>query len=255
MPSRDRWRSRFQIKEGTWVFVPTQETIEIGHKIKRKIENVWDSPEVFYHLKKGGHVKALQNHLDKKYFLHLDIKDFFGHINRSRVTRSLKDHLPYEEAREIAMESTVRSPESSNPKYILPFGFVQSPIIASVCFSKSAFFRKLHSLFNDGFTLSVYMDDIILSHNNCDRLSEQMSSLKEASERSGFPLNDKKQEGPGERITAFNVFLTKGELSIIPGKFDEFKNAYRSSENKFQRSGIASYVNSINSSQAALLFA
>lgn len=255
MHSRDRWRSRFQIKEGTWVFVPTKETIENGYKIKKRIENVWDSPDIFYHLKKGGHVKALRNHLDKKYFLHLDIKDFFGHINRSRVTRSLKDHLPYAEAREISMESTVRSPESSNSKYILPFGFVQSPIIASVCFSKSAFFGKLRSLCKDGFTLSVYMDDIILSHNNCDKLNEQMSSLKEASERSGFPLNEKKQEGPGECVTAFNVFLKQGELRIIPGKFDEFKNAYRNSGNEFQRDGIESYVSSINPSQAALLLA
>ena len=254
MPSRDRWISKFQIKEGTWVFVPTKETIENGYKIKKKIENVWDSPDVFYHLKKGGHVRALQNHLNKKFFLHLDIKDFFGHINRSRVTRSLKDHLPYEEAREIAMESTVRSPESSSSKYILPFGFVQSPIIASVCLSKSAFFRELRSLCKDGFTLSVYMDDIILSHNYCDRLSEQMASLKEASERSGFPLNDKKQKGPDECITAFNVFLTQGELRIIPEKFDELRNAYRNSENKFQRDGIASYVYSINHSQAGLLF-
>lgn len=253
MPSRDRWISKFQIKEGTWVFVPSRETIENGNKIKRKIENVWDSPKVFYHLKKGGHVRALQDHLDKKYFLHLDIKDFFGHITRTRVTRSLKDHLPYEESREIAVESTVRLPESSSSKYILPFGFIQSPIIASVCFSKSAFFKKLHSLCKDGFTLSVYMDDIILSHNNCDRLTEQMALLKKASERSGFPLNDKKQEGPSEGITAFNVFLTQGELSIIPEKFNELRNNYQNSENEFQRAGIASYVYSINNSQARLL--
>lgn len=253
MPFYDRWKSRFQIKEGTWVFVPTKETIENGYKIKKRIESVWDPPDIFYHLKKGGHVKALRNHLDKKYFLHLDIKDFFCCINRSRVTRSLKEYFSYQEARGIAIESTVRLPESSNSKYILPFGFVQSPIIASVCFSKSAFFRKLLSLYKDGFTLSVYMDDIILSHNNCDKLKDQMPSLKEASERSGFPLNDKKQQGPGECVTAFNVFLRQSELRIIPEKFDEFNTAYRNSESEFQRSGIASYVNSINSSQAAFL--
>lgn len=254
MPSRDRWRSKFQIKEGTWVFVPTDETIAKGYRIKKRIENVWDSPDIFYHLKKGGHVKALQHHLGNKYFLRLDIKDFFGHINRSRITRSLKNHLSYTEAREIAMESSVRLPGSSDSKYILPFGFVQSPIIASLCFSKSAFFGKLSSLCKDGFALSVYVDDIILSHNDCDKLNKQMSSLKDASERSGFPLNDKKQEGPGECITAFNVFLKQGEMRIIPEKLDEFRNVYQNSENECQRAGIESYVNSINSSQAEFLY-
>lgn len=249
MLSRDRWKSKFQIKEGTWVFVPSDETTRKGIKIKKKIENVWDSPDVLYHLKKGGHVKALQAHLNKKYFLHLDIKDFFGHINRSRVTRSLKSLLPYKEAREIAMESTVKLPEALSSIYILPFGFVQSPIIASLCFCKSAFFTKLDSLRKSGFILSIYVDDIIVSHDDCERLMEQMVPLKEASCRSGFPLNDNKQEGPGERITAFNVILSRGELVITPQKFDELKNVYQKTKNEFQRAGIASYVYSINPSQ------
>ena len=137
-PPHARWISKFQIKENSWVFVPTEETIQYGLTIKHLIEKKWAVPKYYYHLRNGGHIKALQKHTSNKYFIHLDIQDFFGHINRSRVTRCMKYYLSYKKARKIAVESTVRLPESATKKYILPFGFVQSPIISSICLNKSA---------------------------------------------------------------------------------------------------------------------
>lgn len=254
MPSHERWNSKFQIKEDVWVFVPTEETIVAGLQIKKLIEDYWSPPEHYYHLQKGGHVRALQKHIKHKFFIHLDIQNFFGQINKSRVTRSLKEHLSYEKAREISVESTVRLPISTEIKFILPFGFVQSPIIASVCLNKSALGRYLSRLeHRKGFAVSVYMDDILVSGNDAENLKIELAKIELVANRSGFPLNTKKQEGPDVCVTAFNIQLSQGLLEIIPSKFQEFATTYLNSENENQRAGILNYIFSINHVQADLL--
>lgn len=254
MPPHKRWSTKFQIKEGTWVFVPTEETIDSGLLIKKLIEDSWSAPKHYYHLQKGGHVQALREHTKHKFFIHLDIQNFFGQINRSRVTRGLKEYIPYEQARVIAVESTVRLPESAEVKYVLPFGFVQSPIIASVCLSKSALGRYLSRLERrKDFAVSVYMDDILVSGNDPEELKREMIKIKTVSEKSAFPLNTKKQEGPDACVKAFNIQVSKGLLKITPSKLQELTDTYVISTNEHQRAGILSYVLSINPHQADLL--
>lgn len=251
MPPHEKWTSKFELKAGAWVFVPTEETIAEGLLIKKLVEDCWTAPNYYYHLREGGHVRALREHTKHRFFIHLDIQNFFGQINRSRVTRSLKEYIPYEQAREIAIESTVRLPESSAAIYILPFGFVQSPILASMCLSKSALGRYLSRLNQrKSVAVSVYMDDILVSSDDHDELGLEMEKIKIASVRSGLPLNAKKEEGPTERVTAFNVQLSQDLLNITPSKLQELASTYSYSLNERQRAGILNYVLSINQSQA-----
>ncbi|HMW40360.1 MAG TPA: reverse transcriptase domain-containing protein [Saprospiraceae bacterium] len=250
MQPHERWNSKFQIKKGTWVFVPTEETIGSGLQIKKLIEEHWSIPKHYFHLRKGGHVRALHEHKKHKFFIHLDIQNFFGQINRSRVTRSLKEYIAYEKAREIAVESTVRLPESAEVKYILPFGFVQSPIIASLCLSKSALGRYLTRLAQQKeYVVSIYMDDILVSANNFDELMNEMMKIKIVSEKSELPLNIEKQEGPGTCVKAFNIEISQGLLQIMPSKLQELAKTYATSENEHQRDGILNYVLSVNPNQ------
>lgn len=166
------------------------------------------------------------------------------------MTRSLKEHVPYERAREIAVESTVRLPESPEVEYILPFGFVQSPIIASICLSKSALGRYLSRLkHRKGLAVSVYMDDILVSSDNHEELLQEMAKIKAVSEKSELPLNEKKQEGPAECVKAFNIKLSQGLLEITPERLQELSDAYLESTNEAQRAGILNYVLSINPNQ------
>jgi len=251
MSSYERWVSKFQIKKYSWVFVLSEEAIRYGLKVKRLIEKKWSVPKFYYHLKSGGHVKALQEHFPNKYFIHLDILDFFGHVNRSRVTRNLKRYCSYEEAREIAIESTVRLPESSVKKFILPFGFVQSPIIASVCLDKSILGRVLRELSEQkDIVVTVYMDDIIISANNTTILSEILRRLEEVAEKALFPFNPEKGEGPSDRIKVFNIYLSQGLLEIAEQRFSELVSVYSNSKNDDQKAGIAGYVSSVNTTQA-----
>lgn len=245
----DQWLYKFRRKSG-WVFVPTDDTIAYGREVKELIEKRWRVPSYYYHLKPGGHVSALRCHRVNNYFLHLDIKNFFGNINASRVTRCLKKMVSYVKAREIAIHSTVHHPRAKHLS-ILPFGFVQSPIIASVCLKESALGQRLHELHKEsGLTVSVYMDDIILSNNNLDELRNVLARIEQASVYSRLPLNKMKQEGPDRKVTAFNVELSQHRLDITADRLRELQDIYHASSNIYQQEGILSYVKSINRTQA-----
>src|ERR1041384_3097719 len=87
---KPKWSNKFEIKPGKWVFIPTVEMVKVGKEIKQAIEDYWKPPRYFYHLRAGGHVRALRAHLGNSTFVRLDIRDFFGSINKNRITRCLK---------------------------------------------------------------------------------------------------------------------------------------------------------------------
>lgn len=252
MPAK--WRTRFQLKPGSWVFVPSEETIDKGLEIKRAIEERWKPPGYYFHLRNGGHVRALQSHLSHTSFVHLDIRDFFGSINRTRVTRCLKEFFGYPDARAMANESTVFYPEDKSRRTILPFGFVQSPIISSICLYQSALGRCLHRLSQSkNVRVSVYVDDIVLSSIDHELSAEALKKVTEAANRSGFALNTEKQEGPTASITAFNIDLSQHALFVEPSRFAKFLASYEESDSEFQKNGILGYVASVNAGQAKIL--
>lgn len=112
-----KWSSKFEHKPGKWVFVPSGECAAVGTKIKAAVEKNWDIPKFYFHLRSGGHVEAIKTHLKHRYFLHADIQDFFGSINRSRITRHIGEWFPYEIAREMANASTVKDPRRFEAVY------------------------------------------------------------------------------------------------------------------------------------------
>jgi hypothetical protein len=251
MSSSEKWVSKFQIKPNSWVFVPNKENIQYGNSLKLSIEKHWSAPNFYYHLNNGGHVKALKSHTEHYFFIHLDIKDFFGSINRSRITRCLKEYFEHSIAREMAIASTVRLPNSPVKKYILPFGFVQSPIIALICLYKCRLHRYLQNLSTvENIAVSIYVDDIVISGDDVEFLAKTLADIKITAKKSGFTLNSAKEEGPAEKITAFNIELSHGSLRTIDTRFDAFCDVYKSSTSANQLEGIIGYVSSVNTSQS-----
>src|SRR6188474_2119178 len=112
MPAK--WLNRFELKPGRWVYVPAADTRASGIAIKAKVEKLWSPPNYFYHLRSGGHVAALRSHTGNNIFFKADIQNFFGSINRTRITRCLKSKISYKVAREWAVASTVQDPGSDS---------------------------------------------------------------------------------------------------------------------------------------------
>lgn len=241
------WLSRFELKPGAWVFVPTVDTIATGREIKQAIQQRWQAPSNYFHLQNGGHVAALRSHIENSWFVHLDIKDFFGSINRSRVTRALKPLFGYVQARAITNGSTVIHPERG--EYILPFGFVQSPIISSICLYKSALGHCLQRLGQTGVAVSVYVDDIILSAKDLPLIQQALEAVKHSAERARFRLNDTKEEGPADKITAFNIDLSTQKLAISSERLAELVASYQAADSSHKQMGILGYVASVSQDQ------
>lgn len=251
MPPYQRWVSKFEIKPGAWVFVPSEQAFDSGREIKKAIEGIWQPPKNYYHLRSGGHVAAIKSHCNNHCFIRLDIENFFGSINKSRVTRCLKPYFGYTEARGIADESTVRHP--TEDKFILPFGFVQSPIIASVCLHEGYLGSTLQKLSKTpGIIVSVYVDDIIISVSDETLAPDIIQRVSEASKRSKLLLSPKKCEGPAGQITSFNINLAHNFTEIEQSRFEEFRRDY-SSGNEYQKEGYKNYIKSVNASQSNLL--
>lgn len=254
MPTK--WVSRFELKPGTWVFVPSNASIELGKEIKTALEARWAAPKNYYHLAQGGHVRALQAHIGNTHFVHLDIKNFFGQVSATRVTRCLKRFFSYAVARDYAVRSTVLDPSNgSKSATILPFGFVQSPILASVCLWQSALGNYLRQLEKSDITVSVYMDDIILSSHDETALLVALKSVETIAERSRLPLNQKKTEGPAPMITAFNIELSNLALNLTVKRLDEFKAKFRATDAVSVQQGILGYIQTVNAGQIAILTA
>jgi len=201
-----KWSNRFEIKAGRWVYVPTSEARREGIEIKRCIAARWHPPEYYYHLRKGGHVAAIQSHLGNSHFIRFDIQDSFGSINRTRVTRCLKPLVPYSEARAWANSSTVRDPVFKGKTH-LPYGFVQSQMLASICLYRSALGTYLHRIHGkNGVVVCVYVDDVIVSACDVDELKVIYSQIQVASARSRLKLSQDKAPRPLRRCPPLTSF-------------------------------------------------
>jgi len=248
------WSNRFEIRADRWVYNPTPESRMLGQQINKLLNKQWKKPSYYYHLRNGGHVEALNIHVENLYFATIDISDFFGNISRSRITRSLKPVTGYKIARKIAKLSTVKASKNYPHSHHLPYGFNQSPILASICLLDSTLGRHLDQLSrSEEVRVSVYMDDIVISAQDEELLNKVFDDILVAAEKSKFVLSGEKTKPVAMQTEAFNIVISHGNMKVKYDRFIKFQHAYSASDSKAQRHGIGSYVGSVNKAQANLL--
>jgi hypothetical protein len=199
-------------------------------------------------------VAALRAHQCNSVFLHLDIEDFFGCVTKNRITRCLKPLVGYEKAREIARESVVFHPTEKN-RLMVPYGFVQSQLLASICLAGSALGRYLIRLSDDSAraAISVYVDDIVISTRDPRIAADIYAEIQEAATRARFRLRPKGSNEPTAEIRAFNILLREDSMFVADDRMNKFETALRDSSSDAQKQGIVSYVGTINPTQARFL--
>src|ERR1700710_1474341 len=121
--------------DGKHIFAPNLLGEAIGRDIKQQVEKAYAFDVFVFHLRNGGHVAALHSHRDHAFFARVDIRRFFYSIARNRVQRALMS-IGIPRARHYAKWSCVKNPYG-DPSYALPYGFVQSPILASLVLMES----------------------------------------------------------------------------------------------------------------------
>jgi hypothetical protein len=167
-------------------------------------------------------VAALHKHRKNKFFFKIDLERFYYTISRNRVAATLYD-LGDPQARNHAKWSSVKNPFVF-PRYSLPIGFIQSPIISAAVLMRSPMQIAIDSAQRDGITVSVYFDDIIGSANELEPLTQAYERLKSAINESSFILNTAKTVDPCDMLTAFNCHLSHNRTFVTEARiklFDE----------------------------------
>lgn len=220
----------------------------MGLDLARRIYSLWTPPRTFFHHRNGGHVSAITRHVDNTYFSHMDINRFFYRVRKNRIIKSLKRiGFSFDDANEAAAHSVVKTEDG----FSLPYGFTQSPVLASLCLDWSpcgAFLRKIPKEFR----VSVYVDDIILSHaSDRDALLALSNELVECCRSCGLPVSEDKMTLAKTEIVSFNIRLSRGERVIVPDRMQEFYNKIALHwNNGFVLDGVKGYVETVNSDQA-----
>ncbi|HHQ4467759.1 TPA: reverse transcriptase domain-containing protein [Aeromonas veronii] len=246
-----RWQLKFEVKPGSWVYVPTIEIAKQGRKLHQGLWSKYQKiiPKNYFHLRLGGHLSALHHHLDDHFFCHLDISNFFGSISRTRITRALKDKLGYDIARNIAKLSTVPVSNNQPFSHCLPYGFIQSPIIASICLAQSHLGESIIKIENKcDVRISLYMDDLIVSGKDLTKTITAFETLKVSAHRSHFTLNEKKECTPNTLIECFNIRLSHQHISLTKDRMHQFVLQHVQG-NEHVQDGILSYIQSVNPMQ------
>ncbi|MEY9098010.1 hypothetical protein ABIA24_000919 [Sinorhizobium fredii] len=211
-------------KNGKRIFAPNEFSEKLGADVSRQVRKAYKFDSFIYHFKDGSHVVALHKHRANKFFCRIDISKFFYSVQRNRLKRVLKD-IGIFRAEYYAKWSTVKNPYGGGG-YVLPYGFVQSPILATLVLARSSIGAYLRDL-DDSITKSVYMDDICLSGPDKAALEAAFKGLLEAVAESGFTLNDDKTRPPAEQIDIFNCSLENGCTQVLPERVEEFYSVER----------------------------
>lgn len=148
-------------------------------------------------------------HKKGKYFVQLDIKDFFPSCTVRMVERALAAAgLEEARAREVAYICSYGNR--------LPQGAPTSPALANICAAKMDANLRLYATKN-GMKYTRYADDITFSSEQEIDIPELLSVVNVVARKNGFKLNYEKTRShrPGGRHLVTGVILTpEGKLSI-----------------------------------------
>lgn len=215
----------FWNEQGKPVFVPNEKGYEIGNSLKALVEQAAFFEPFYFHLRSGGHVAALHEHRKNRYFARADLKNFFYSIARNRVARALHD-MGIPKASYYAKFSCVKNPYEE-PSYSLPYGFVQSPILATAVLSQSVLGDFLREIQTE-VTVSVYIDDIAISSAECNTLQNIFDRLKAKIHEANFLINLEKTAPPTELMQIFNCELELNRASVTTARRTTFYDEVRS---------------------------
>lgn len=224
----------YWLPRGKPVYVPTLAGRKVASELRTVLDEAFVPDAFFYHLRKGGHIDALHAHRAKRYFARVDIANFFYSVGHNQVARELQ-RLRLARGEHFAKWSTVKNP-FEQPSYSLPYGFVQSPILATLVLAKSAVGDYLREI--DGkVVVTVFMDDIAISGNNKQVIERAYKKIRRELAEAHFPINERKSIGPSRTIELFNCHVEHMSTLVTEARRAEFYQEERSdlSREAFER--------------------
>jgi hypothetical protein len=203
-----------------YIFVPNDDCIRKGKRLIKFVLKRFSFPPNFYHYQPGGHVVALHSHIQSNFFFKLDLQNFFYSISRNRVANILQG-VNFKPAGTFAKWSCVPNPYNE-PKYVLPIGFIQSPLLASLILFRSPVFAAIEKALAQGVFVSVYVDDLVGSSSNKQLLESVYEDILKACKQANLSVNEQKIIAPADAIVAFNCNVAKGNATVTEERVQKF---------------------------------
>ncbi len=230
------------------IYMPNSEIKLIQHFLaERFISKIPISNKATAYIKNRSIVDNAQPHIGNKYFLLIDISDFFGNIRVEKVKEILFDSFP--ELLEQDFNDFIKL-TTFNGKF--PQGAVTSPNISNIYMKKfddQISEYVITNLSNGKYTR--YSDDITISS---DRFidSSLLDNIKLELSNIGFNVNllktyftsnIQKLEITGLKILSGNLTISNNKKRIIKNKiYHKLKFGNRSNENTNQILGYLYYI-------------
>jgi hypothetical protein len=139
-------------------------------------------------------------------FARIDISNIFYSVSRRRVKSAL-DRIGIGKTDFFSKWSTLANPYV-DPTFALPYGFVQSPVLASLVLATSAVGEHLRSL-PGAVMVSVNVDDILLSSDDPVALQSAYEATLPVLAADGFAVSAAKLRPPAAVIDLFNCDLSR----------------------------------------------
>ena len=237
---------RFELKPGKFVYIPTCDALKDGKSIVDALRRSWSPAEYFCHFgKRGGHVTAMRAHLPNKFIASIDIEGFFTSITRTKIHRALGS-VGY--SNRYALDVASRSCVEVEGRKFLPYGFVQSMALATLAVEKSELGKRISLLRDSKLTITMFVDDIIISSNSQFQLKSGFDCLNDAISVSNFSMSVAKSSPPNSQLNVFNCMIESGSMRIDDSRMERFIEQLKTCSD-LGRISILKYIKLINHEQ------
>ncbi len=163
--------------------------------------------------KKSSYADFLKIHTNQKFYMRIDIKDFFGSITERQIRENLLEFVKTEQA----MESII---DLCTYNGTLPQGAVTSPVLSNIIFRRidqriTKYCQKLNVIY------TRYADDLIFSSNQINFKVQKWfyKKIKYILKENGFQINEKKMRKQEQMLT-LNGFVVNEEISLSRKKLN-----------------------------------
>ena len=162
-------------------------------------------------------------------------------MTRTKVYRALR-RIGFSQPRafNIAVDGVV----VENGRKIVPYGFCQSALLATLVLEFSHLGSQLKELSGAGFLVSVYMDDILISCDDQDVLSEASEAVIRSADLAGFPLSKDKLAVGVAGVDSFNCHLASSQITILDDRMMKFLNDYDTASDA-GKAAIEKYIGAV----------
>lgn len=174
------------------------------------------------YVKKKSYFDFLKPHCDKKYFLRIDIKDFFDSISSEKLTILLAEKIRINDPKERKeIMDFLLNILFVNKK--LPQGFSTSPALSNLFF-KRADLRIEKYCMTQKITYTRYVDDLLFSSNQNNLIGTKiLTTIKYICKDFGLEINYKKIKRGFDTFSLNGFVIDNGEIRLSRKKLSYLK--------------------------------